>query len=184
MSVAGAKRRRNERAATPAGQQPLGVRLKSAAPAWPTALLGGLAWGATMAANARFCLWLQGWQTPDRIAAVVLLYAIGGALAFPVALLAARFLCEGKSRQARYAATFLSFTIATVGVTALLYTLHYWHSYESQHAEAFSLTWVLQLIFTELFALYQFAALGLRLYLPFGFIALFAASFWFVQRTR
>lgn len=178
--MAGANQRQQE----PAAPRSLISRLQSAAPDWYTALIGGMAWGAAMAANARFGLWLQGWQTPDRIATVVLLYALGGMLAFPVGMLVARFLSEGRDGQASFSAAFLSFTVATLGITALLYTLIYWRSYAGMHAEVFSPTWALQLIFTTLFALYQFASLGLRLYLPFGFIALFAASFWFVRRMR
>ena len=45
-------------------------------------------------------------------------------------------------------------------------------------------TWTLQLVFTTLGALYQFAVLGLRLLLPFGLAALIAAGVWFARLPR
>ena len=44
--------------------------------------------------------------------------------------------------------------------------------------------WFLQFTHTIAAALYQFAVLGLRLFFPFGFVALFVASFWFARRVR
>ncbi|WP_309086543.1 hypothetical protein [Chelativorans sp.] len=75
-------------------------------------------------------------------------------------------------------------TLATVGVTALLFAVDYRAYYAASHAHTLSYVWMLQLIGTTLNASYQFAVIGLRLYFPIGLIGLFAASFWFAARTR
>jgi hypothetical protein len=71
-----------------------------------------------------------------------------------------------------------------MAMTAALYALQYRLYYSAWHAETFSVTWALQLVFTALAALYQFAVLGVRLFLPLGFAALFAVAIWFARRPR
>ena len=41
-----------------------------------------------------------------------------------------------------------------------------------------------QFVFTTRGALIQFAVLGVRLFFPLGFVALFVASLWFARSTR
>ena len=49
------------------------------------------------------------------------------------------------------------------------------------YAPALSLSWTIQNLFTGLAAGYTFAALGARLFLPFGLIPLFLAAFRFAD---
>ncbi|TGV78542.1 hypothetical protein EN801_035765, partial [Mesorhizobium sp. M00.F.Ca.ET.158.01.1.1] len=60
------------------------------------ALLGALLWAAAMGASALVNLFLDNWVTPGKIRTVSLLFAAGGALAFPVGLFAARLVSLGR----------------------------------------------------------------------------------------
>ena len=153
-------------------------------PAPRTALFGALLWAGTMGASALVNLLLYDWETPEKIRTVSLLYACGGALAFPVGLFAARLVSLGRRWEVAFAAAFVCLLGATVGLTSGLFALQYRSYYAEWHAPAFTLTWGFQLVFTTLVALYQFVVLGIRLYFPLGFVALFAASVWFPRHRR
>ncbi|MFD2057580.1 hypothetical protein ACFSQT_32200 [Mesorhizobium calcicola] len=149
-----------------------------------TALFGALLWAVTMGASALVNLVLDDWETPEKIRTVSLLYACGGALAFPAGLFAARLVSLGRRWEVAFAAAFVCLLGATVGLTSGLFALQYRSYYAEWHAPAFTLTWGFQLVFTTLVALYQFIVLGIRLYFPLGFVALFAASVWFARQQR
>ena len=72
----------------------------------------------------------------------------------------------------------------TVSITGLIFAFDYRTYYSEWHADAGSIAWVFQLVFTTLAALYQFAVLGVRLLFPVGFVALFAVSLWFTRMPR
>ncbi|BCH25529.1 hypothetical protein MesoLjLc_54590 [Mesorhizobium sp. L-8-10] len=148
------------------------------------ALAGAALWAAIMAASATHGIWLRTWQTPYKVQAVALLFAVGGAVGFPVGLFLARLFGMGRRREAAFAAALIGFSAATVASTALAYALVYRSYYAAWHAEPLSLTWLFQLIFTTLGATGQFAVLGLRLYFPIGFAAMLAAALWFVRKPR
>ena len=112
------------------------------------------------------------------------LYAFGAAIAFPLGLMLARFVSLGRSAEAAFAAAFLGFSLSTVGVTAMLFAFDYRQYYATWHDELFTITWAFQFAFTTANALIQFAALGVRLFFPIGFIALLAASLWFARSPR
>jgi hypothetical protein len=137
----------------------------------------------TMGASSAVRLWLREWATPSALWAVVALFAAGGALAFPVGLYLARLVAP-RRREGRFAATFLAFAVATLGLTSGLYVLVYRTYYATWHADAFSVTWIYQQVFTTAGALAQFAGLGLRLYFPVGFVALLVAAWWFSRPPR
>ncbi|WP_353640984.1 hypothetical protein [Mesorhizobium sp. WSM2239] len=160
------------------------ARLRRAVPSIGTALAGAALWGLAMGAGAYANLLLAAWETPAKLQFVAVLFAAGGALAFPLGLFLARFLSEGRRVEASFAAAFLCFAAATVAVTAVVYAIQYRSYYSAWHADIFSITWTFQLVFTTLAALYQFLVLGVRLFFPFGFLALFAAAFWFARRSR
>lgn len=156
--------------------------LREALPALRTAVLGALLWGLAMAASAFVNLYY--WETPDRIRFVVLLYFIGGALAFPVGLTLARLVSRGRYWETALAAAFVCLLGATLAFTGGLFALQYRSYYAEWHAPAFTLTWAFEFVFTMLTALYQFVVLGVRLYFPLGFAALVAASIWFARQRR
>ncbi|TPM02047.1 hypothetical protein [Mesorhizobium sp. B2-3-10] len=153
-------------------------------PTLRAALLGALLWAAAMGASALVNLLLDNWVTPGKIRTVSLLFAVGGALAFPVGLFAARLVSLGRGREVAFAAIFVGLAAATIGLTALLYALQYRSYYAEWHAPVFTFTWGFQLAFTMAVASYQFVVLGIRLYFPLGFVALFAVSLWFARQQR
>ena len=137
-----------------------------------------------MMASALFALHADGWQTAAKAREIAVLYLAGAFVAFLPALWLGRLLSVGGKREAAFAALFLSLGVMTIGLTATFYALDYRSYYTEWHAPAFSVTWAFQFVFTVAGALYQFAVLGLRLYLPFGLLALFAAALWFARLPR
>ena len=143
-----------------------------------------LFWGIAMGASALLMLVLENWETPQKIRTVTALFALGGAVAFPLGLILARFLSYRRRRETALAAALLSLAFATVGVTAGLIALQNRDYYAQWHADTFTRIWFLQFAYTIAAALYQFSVLGLRLFFPLGFVALIAASLWFARRAR
>lgn len=158
-------------------------RLRGALPGWRLALVGSTAWAVCMAASAAVSLWLDDRFGAPSLPAIVTLFAIGGFVAFTPAMTIAG-LFGSKRRETRFAAIFLALTIMTVGITALLYALHFRFYFAQWHADPFTVQWAFEFGFTVAAALYQFAVLGLRLYFPLGLAALFAVSLWFANRSR
>jgi hypothetical protein len=158
--------------------------MQRALPSPSAALLGAFCWGLATGASALFNLLMDGWQTPTRVRLLALLFAAGGMLAFPAGLFFARLISMGRNSETAFAAAFLSLLICTVVFTSGLFSLQYRLYYAEWHAPAFSIIWVFQLVFTAAASLVQFAVLGIRLYFPIGFIALFAASLWFARQPR
>jgi hypothetical protein len=158
--------------------------LVRALPSVRPAFVGAVLWALAMSASAVVVLAADAWETPARIRAVALLFAAGGFFGLPLGLFLARLLAEGRRPEAVFSAALLAFAVATIAATALIYALHYRAYYAEWHAEAFTLAWALQFVFTALAALYQFAVLGLRLYFPLGFCALFVAAWWFARQAR
>lgn len=171
-------------ALSPPERTGLAARLRAALPSWPVALGGTLAWALLMGASAALGLWLRAWETQDRIVDVVTLFAAGAALAFVPGLALARLVAAKKPRGAVFAAVFLALSLATIGFTAAVYAIVYRSYYAAWHADAFTITWMFQQVFTTLGALGQFAVLGLRLYFPLGFAALVAAALLFSRPPR
>lgn len=157
-------------------------RIRRALPPFWTALIGAEIWAALMAASAFLGLWRLEWQTPDRIQQVLKLFALGGFAAFPLGYFAAAFLAGRRRAQTRFAAAFLGFTLATIGATALIFGLLYRVYYSEWHDDHLSVRLMFEIGFTVAAAIYQFAVLGLRLYFPLGFAALFCLSLWFARR--
>lgn len=137
-----------------------------------------------MASSAAFCLWMRGWQSPSSIGGVAIVFALGAAIAFAPAVWLDRRFTRSRAFERRFAASFLVFAAATIGVTAMLYAFDYRSYYAAWHDEPFTKIWFLQLAFTTAGALGQFAVTGVRLYFPIGFVALIAASFWIARQRR
>ena len=76
---------------------------------------------------------------------------------------------------------FLALSLSTLGTTALLFALDYRSYYASWHEEFGTITWAYQFVFTVAGAIVQFAVLGVRMFLPLGFAALFIVSLWFAR---
>ena len=73
-----------------------------------------------------------------RSASSSLLFAIGGALAFPVGLFAARLVSLDRHWEVAFAAAFVCLLAATIAFTGGLFALQYRSYYAEWHAEAFT----------------------------------------------
>ncbi|QLL63759.1 hypothetical protein FKV68_10215 [Sinorhizobium mexicanum] len=134
-----------------------------------------------MAISACLALWLRGNGAALHLRDVLLLYALGGLFAWPLSLFAARFAAQEREVETRFSAFLLCLIAGTVATTACLFTFDYRIFYAQWHAATGTRTWLFQFLFTFLAALYQFLVLGVRLYLPFGLVAVVAASLWLAQ---
>ncbi len=160
------------------------AHLRRSLPSLATTLIGSACWASIMTASAMAGLWARGWQTPEKFVEVALIFAVGAALAFPVGLIAARFVALGRPAQTAFAAAFLGFSLATIGMTAAVFAFDYRQYYATWHDEALTIRWIYEFTFTTAGAVIQFAVLGARLYFPIGFAALFLAAIWFARSTR
>ncbi|WP_244616059.1 hypothetical protein [Rhizobium sp. RU20A] len=113
-----------------------------------------------------------------RLPSILTLYFVGGAIAWIPAQIVAR-LAAGRARQeTRFAAQFVSLTLFTIGFTALIFALDYRGFYAQWHAPTFTYIWFLQQFYTIGGATYQFAVIGLPLFLPVGLPLLIVTSLW------
>jgi hypothetical protein len=175
----------NDAGAPPGGaRNAFGRRWRHARPNLRIALTGACLWSLAMAISAGNRLYGYGWQDSDRIRMAVGLYLVGGLLAFPIAFWVARMLSLDRPRQTAFASFFVALGIVTIGLVAAIFALQYRIYYAEWHADAFTKTWMLQFTFTTAGALYQFAVLGLRLFVPLGPLALLVAAFWFARLPR
>ena len=161
-------------------RQSLARRLVGSMPGLALGFGGSIVWAVAMAAGVAASLLLSGWQTPGAILQVAVVYAAGGALAFPLAFTTAGLL-GGRLVEQRLAGALLAFTVITIGCTALVYAIDYCR-YE-WHGDPFTTGWAVEVASTIAGALGQFAISGIRMYFPMGFAALLLVSLWFAPRT-
>lgn len=160
---------------------PYRQRLRRAVPSLSEILIGGPVWALWMALSAWHALWLREHDATFHLQSVLYLYALGGFIAWPLALSAARYVARDRAVETRFAAFLLCLAVGTVATTGFLFCLDYRMFYSQWHAAAGSRMWFFQFIVTSVSAFYQFLVLGLRLYLPLGAIALVLASLWLAR---
>ncbi len=141
-------------------------------------LIGSIAWGGIMSASAAVAVWQRGWQNETAILSVAALFALGGLVSYLPAILAAGFVSRRSRSDTRFAAFLVTLAVATIGATALLFAMHYRLYYSSWHEPALTIGWIFQFVFTSAVAIYHFAVLGVRMFLPIGLPALLAVSLW------
>ncbi|MDL2405720.1 hypothetical protein PY650_08580 [Rhizobium calliandrae] len=168
----------------PAGAIATRWRLRAAVPSYRQLLFGSLCWGAAMAGAGLLALYLRNGLLTSHMPALMTVYFLGGMLAFPLMLPLARLLARRRSPEARFAAFFLTLSLGTVAMTAFLFAMDYRWFYARWHAPFGTLVWAFQFVFTGASAVYQFAILGLGLFLPFGFIVLVAVSLYLARHMR
>lgn len=157
-------------------------RFRSARPGLTETFAGALVWGSAMGLSALAALYLRNRLETFNLSLIITIYFAGGALAWPLTLFLARLIASSRTAEARFATAFLALSLCTVSVTALLFAIQYRIFYAQWHSSFGTLTWFFQLVFTTAGAFYQFAVMGLRLFLPFGLAALLAMALWLVRR--
>jgi hypothetical protein len=128
---------------------------------------------------ADYYLWRH--MLPPAVLRIAFMFALGAFVAAPVALWCTKIFAR-KKQTANFAAMFLLLSIGTIGITAVIFAFDFWLYFVHWHGATFSKLWANQFIFTFASAIYQFLVSGLRLYLPFGFLALVFASLWASRR--
>lgn len=135
-----------------------------------------------MALSALVALYLRNRLETFNLSLILGIFFAGGAVAWPLALFFSRLAATGRTADARFAAAFLSLTVCTVLGTAFLFAMQYRIFYAQWHAPFGTVTWAFQFVFTTAGAFYQFAVMGLGLFLPLGLAALLAMALWLVRR--
>lgn len=160
------------------------ARLRASLPSRAELLAGAPLWGGLMALAAGLSLYIEDRLSFPADRDVLVLFFAGGMAGWVLMLPFARFFALGRPPETRFASAFLWLTVATIGTTALFFALQYRSFYAQWHAPFLTHIWRLQFLFTSASAVYQFAVMGLRLYLPLGFIFLLAASAIMARRIR
>jgi hypothetical protein len=147
-------------------------------------MIGSLLWGVAMAlsmlaALGRANAWIDG-----RIVGLLLIYFVGAALAFTPAVLVTYRLADGRRADTRFAAAFVCLAVATIGITSLIYALDHLGSDLGWADLAAGLVGVFHAAVSIAVAEAEFAALGVRLYVPEGLVVLAIASLWLARRRR
>lgn len=169
-----------------APQKAAGFRARLAASRPPLLewLIGALVWGLLIALSVGVSA-LVAHRLPTSHRTIVLaLYFSGAVLGWLAALPLIRFASHARPPETRFAAAFLFLGAGTAAFTALLFALQYRQFYAQWHQPFGTMIWVFQFVFTSASAVYQFAVLGVRHYLPFGLILLIAASLLHARRSR
>lgn len=157
-------------------------RFHSARPDWRDVVYGAIGWGAAMAISAQASLWLSVAALTSHYWSLTAIAFAGAALAWPFSLVAFRFIAFRRAREAAFAAAFICLTVFTIVATSAIFAVIYRTYYAQWHGDPFTKIWLYQLFFTTASALYQFAVLGIRLYLPLGVMFLFGASWLLASR--
>ncbi|MFK0163075.1 hypothetical protein [Rhizobium sp. NPDC090279] len=137
-----------------------------------------------MAASVLAALYLRNGLLTSHVTALTLVYFFGAALSWPVLVPLARRFTRRKPTSARFAGFFLVLSIGTATMTAFLFAMDYRWFYSRWHAPFGSLIWTFQFLFTGASAVYQFAVLGITLFLPFGLLCLIVVSAYLARRAR
>jgi hypothetical protein len=135
-----------------------------------------LLWAALMVIGAAIHLYFRELSLDSKTDLLILFFGIGGLLGYGFARALLVFIPKSWTTTQRFAAAFLSFSLLTIGFTALAFALQFRIYFAQWHDDEFSKRLILETIFTMLSAVYQFLVLGLRLYLPIGIAALFGLS--------
>lgn len=160
------------------------ARARAALPRRDEAAAGALVWAGILAASAAAWLVIAGRFETSRWQAILAVFALGGALAYPCALFAMRLVSARANASGRFAAAFLSLGLASVLGVAFVFSMQYRQYYAQWHEPFPSVPWFFQLAFTGAGSVYQFAVLGVRMCFPLAFAALFAFSLWQARRAR
>ncbi|TPW26806.1 hypothetical protein [Pararhizobium mangrovi] len=152
---------------------------------WLTCLLlESIVWACAMAVSVILALGrVTGWIGGHTEALTELFFA-GGLIAFPIARALHSFVAGRGHRETRLAAAILCLSGTTLACTGMLYALGHvgwafpWSFYAGTvHA---LVDFILELVI----ATASFILFGLRFYLPFGAVALFATAFWLARMPR
>lgn len=149
-----------------------------------TLLAGAVGWGILMAVSAVVSLYLRNRFETFHLIELSILFFAGGLLAWPFVIPAARLLSRHGRIETRFAASFALLALGTIAMTAFLFAMDYRLFYAQWHYPLLSSMGIRQFIGTSASAVYQFAVMGLGLYLPIGLPILAGVSLWLAKAMR
>lgn len=140
-------------------------------------------WSAAMTASAAISIyWSRSGVIEGAAHRLIGVFALAAMLAFPAARYLLVFVPERWRFSQRFAIAFLILGAATIGFTALLIAFDFLSYYSEWHDEGMTRRRFFETVTTILSACYQFLVLGMRHFLPVGFLALTGASTAFALR--
>jgi hypothetical protein len=139
-------------------------------------------WALAMMTSAAINLTFQSRVLEAKSGLLVAFFGLGAGLAFPLGIFMLRLVPNHWLRGQKFSAAFICLSLLTIGVTAMIFGLHFRIYFAQWHDDHFSVRLMFETVFTILSAVYQFLVLGLRLYLPLGLIALLGASLAFATK--
>lgn len=146
--------------------------------------LGAVLWGIAMLLCALVSLYLRNRLETLHLGKIAAIYFAGGLLAWPLVVALTRLAARGRRTETRFAAAFALLAFGTITMTAFLFAMDYRVFYAQWHQPFGTRIWMFQFLFTSLGASYQFAVMGLGLYLPAGLPVLAGASLWLARAAR
>ncbi len=139
-------------------------------------------WAAAMMLSAAISLYMLERVVERKSELLVTFFGLGGLIAFLIVTLLFRWVPGRWRKGQRFAAAFIGLSLATIGITALIFALHFRAYFAEWHDDHLSIRLAFETTFTIAAAIYQFLVLGLRLYLPLAVIALLGASWAFATK--
>ena len=137
-----------------------------------------------MALSAVVSLYLRNRLETFHLMELAILFFAGGLFAWPFIVPAARLLSRNGSIETRFAACFALLALGTIAMTAFLFAMDYRIFYAQWHHPILSSMGIRQFIGTSASGVYQFAVMGLGLYLPVGLPVLAGVSLWLAKAMR
>ncbi len=153
-------------------------------PGWVALAGGAVVWGLLMAASALVSLYVRNRLETAHLAQLLALYLAGGVLAWPFVVFTARLVSRNARLETRFAACLVLLAVGTIAMTAFLFAMDYRLFYSQWHQPLLTKTGMRQVFGTSASAVYQFAVMGLGLYLPVGLPLLAAVSLWLAKAMR
>lgn len=141
-----------------------------------TRLIWAVLWAAIVVSSVSLHLMNIGWSVDKNLLPALLPYLTGAFTGGLFGHVMASRLPASKPSTVRFAAFFAATAVMTLGLTAFLFYVPQRAYFAQWHADAFSIQWVFQAVFTGLGSAYLFVATGLRPLLPWAVIALALAS--------
>jgi len=147
-------------------------------------LAGALGWGILMALSMLLSLYLRNRFVTVHVEDLTIIYFAGGLFAWPFIIPAVRLVARTGGIETRFAACFVLLALGTIAMTAFLFALDYRHFYAQWHEPLLTWMGLKQFVGTSASAVYQFAVMGVGLYLPVGLPVLAGVSLWLAKAMR
>ena len=162
-------------------------RATQSAPARQTysrTFLESLFWGVGMAASLLLSVEYAMAGYTANLPELLALFFVGGLTAFPIARFVAQSIARNRPVEACFCAAFVCLAVSTIAITALFFAIVNWHLSSDWNGPLLTRTWLSQISISFAAAIYQFAVVGSRMYLPLGAALLVVMSIRMARQSR